>query len=1194
MNLKSSFDHFHREVVRLASSPTTAEETYYAPIRSLWIAILAHLNLPFEVRINTKERRVGGGLDRPDIAFYESVGDYLVVPAEVKLPDSEIGDLVISVGRNDQVGRYLAASRVLIVTNVRSVSLVTVLPGHSQPGAVPPSARSILQTVHLWSSATSMRNGHPISAENAQHFLELVETAVTQFAPVAEPESLARIFARQARLAKQDLPSEFSHAVRPLLEDFGKALGITFGGDEGEEFFRSSLVQTAFYGLFSGWVLWHAEGAQGVFEWSKVPSYLKIPFLGNLFFEFQHPTRLKELKLAKHLDTATATLARVDRKHFFNRFSIPDIEDEVLREGAALTSAAITYFYEPFLAAFDPDLRKELGVWYTPWEIVRYQVRRVDRLLRQELGCPRGFADESVVVLDPACGTGAYLVEILRCIAWQLREEGQDALMPAMLLEAFTTRIFGFEILMAPFVVALLQLYLVLTKLGADLDAVFAQTAGVGGGRLGVMLTNSLTGWSTEQALQLVFPELQAERDAAQNVKQHAKVIVIMGNPPYDRFSSAAVAEEAGLVDAYVGITRNSKGKQVGKTKLFERWGVKKHLLNDLYIRFFRLAEQRIGERADFGVVSFISNSWFYVGRSHPIMRESLLRNFDSIWIDNLHGNRIASERTPWGDSCETIFNVEGGGPGIKVGTAITTLVKKRGAGDRLATVSHRDFWGRAQLKRTALLEALDMDEWLPTKVNEAAGRPAGPRVYRALQVGPTNRWRLIGGDAPAGYEDWASLADLFPKSYMGVHTGKDGAVTALDQANLESRFEAYFSPKLSDAKIEEICPELMQPANEFEDPSAFRQALQEDEEARRPATHVKRYMYRPLDGRVIWYDTKRRRLDALKGQAQGWSGNLIQRFGEEFKADIAFDNLFLCAVEEPRRVSESLPLISNGLVDLHLHDRGTRVIPAWVMVPGEEATLHSEGRPARLASNLSQKAWHALSSAWSLSGDKDGQHGLQLVRDLFYYGLAILHSPQYQADNRAGLEQDWARLPITKSRQSFEKVVANGRNMALLLDPWSSAQRFLKSVLGEAVKDLAKTCGEGNLRVAASDLLVKYSYYAAGKGRWEQRGIEVGESADARWGSTTGDLYLNNKVYLKNVPARVWKYELGGYPVIKKWLGYRQANRRGNAPLLLAELRSLQERVHRVAAILCLHTTLDTGYVEVSENAFTVDDLGF
>jgi predicted helicase len=105
--------------------------------------------------------------------------------------------------------------------------------------------------------------------------------------------------------------------------------------------------------------------------------------------------------------------------------------------------------------------------------------------------------------------------------------------------------------------------------------------------------------------------------------------------------------EEANLADYYKGITRNEEGKQVSQTLLYSRWGVRKHLLDDLYVRFFRLAEIRIGEEAEFGVVSFISNSSYLVGRSHPIMRESLLGHFDAIWIDNLHGNRIASERTP-------------------------------------------------------------------------------------------------------------------------------------------------------------------------------------------------------------------------------------------------------------------------------------------------------------------------------------------------------------------------------------------------------------------------------------------------------------------------------------------------------------------------------------------------------------------
>ena len=126
------------------------------------------------------------------------------------------------------------------------------------------------------------------------------------------------------------------------------------------------------------------------------------------------------------------------------------------------------------------------------------------------------------------------------------------------------------------------------------------------------------------------------------------------------------------------------------------------------FIRFFRLARKRIGEMAEYGIVSFISNSSYLTGRSHPIMRQSILNHFDEVWIDNMHGNRIASERTPWGESCETLFSFDGG-VGVKVGISISTFLKHKAHGHFPAQklVQSRDFWGRADLKRKALLEVL-------------------------------------------------------------------------------------------------------------------------------------------------------------------------------------------------------------------------------------------------------------------------------------------------------------------------------------------------------------------------------------------------------------------------------------------------------------------------------------------------------
>src|SRR5262249_29579780 len=183
----------------------------------------------------------------------------------------------------------------------------------------------------------------------------------------------------------------------------------------------------------------------------------------------------------------------------------------------------------------------------------------------------------------------------------------------------------------APFVIAQLQLYLLLARVGLAPDEKH---------RPAVFLTNALTGWHGPDQLKLNFPELQEEHDAAREVKREAKIIVVIGNPPYNRFAGVPLEEEAALVDYYKGIKRNNRGKQVGQSELFTRWKVRKHLLDDLYIRFFRLAEVRIAEKAEFGVVSFISNASFLTGRSHPIVRESLMKNFQAIWIDNLNGDK--------------------------------------------------------------------------------------------------------------------------------------------------------------------------------------------------------------------------------------------------------------------------------------------------------------------------------------------------------------------------------------------------------------------------------------------------------------------------------------------------------------------------------------------------------------------------
>jgi len=255
-------------------------------------------------------------------------------------------------------------------------------------------------------------------------------------------------------------------------------------------------------------------------------------------------------------------------------------------------------------------------------------VARVDTVLREELGVADGLADPQVYILDPCCGTGAYLVEVLRRIAATLRAANGDALLGHDLKKAAMERVFGFEILPAPYVVAHLQLGLLLQSLGAPLSE-------ENGERVGVYLTNALTNWDVpkrgvqeaEQPYLTGMPELRQERDAAEHVKRQTPILVVLGNPPYNAFAGVSPEEEKGLVEPY-------------KEGLISEWGIKKFNLDDLYVRFFRLAERRIAEMTGRGVVCYISNHSWVSEASFVVLRKRLLQSFDRFWIENMHGNR--------------------------------------------------------------------------------------------------------------------------------------------------------------------------------------------------------------------------------------------------------------------------------------------------------------------------------------------------------------------------------------------------------------------------------------------------------------------------------------------------------------------------------------------------------------------------
>ena len=628
----------------LSTGSGTDERSYYPALEHL----LGAVGNGLKPKVFCIQEPADQDAGHPDFALYTTRQVQKGRPRAGQLPErgvvevKPVGDDAGLTAQSDQVSRYWGRYRLVLVTNLHDFILV------GEDGSGGPAK---LETLRLAKNANDFRN----RLEKPRAFARAVGAGLGEYlarvlshrAALTEPKDLAWLLASYARdgLARVETADNAASlvSVRSALEE---ALGIRFEGERGKHFFRSTLIQTLFYGVFSAWVLWSRSGpnhngplfeadhSPRQFRWREAVWHLRASVLRALFAQLSDPGRLQPLDLVEVLDWTAAALDRVDQAAFFARFN----------EGEA-----VPYFYEPFLEAFDPALRKQLGVWYTPKEVVRYMVASVDKALKDDLGIPDGLAAKNVYVLDPCCGTGAYLAEVLRRIALNLQEQGVGALTGMAVKKAATERVFGFEIMPAPFVVAHLQVGLTLQNLDAPL-------ADDGTERAGVYLTNALTGWEPRTNKPLLFPELEEERDRAERVKQETPILVILGNPPYNGFAGMAVDEERELSDIYRTAKRVRRPEGQG--------------LNDLYVRFFRMAERRIAEQTGHGVVCFISNYSWLDGLSFTGMREHYLETFDKIRIDNLHGDRIISEYAPDGRTSETIFAVQGQSPGIKVGTS--------------------------------------------------------------------------------------------------------------------------------------------------------------------------------------------------------------------------------------------------------------------------------------------------------------------------------------------------------------------------------------------------------------------------------------------------------------------------------------------------------------------------------------------
>src|SRR5690606_38853751 len=314
------------------------------------------------------------------------------------------------------------------------------------------------------------------------------------------------------------------------------------------------------------------------------------------------------------------------------------------------------------------------------------------------------------------------------------------------------------------------------------------------------------------------------------------RILVVLGNPPYDGYAALALDEERKLTDAYRAPRRAEVPRPQGQG------------LNDLYVRFFRVAERQIAERTGRGLVCLVTNGSWLDGLSHTAMRERFLDAFDGVWVDNLHGDKYRTGKlTPAGEPDPSVFSTRHNREGIQVGTAVA-LLARTDPHEGARAVRYRDFWGKEKLRMLGALAdegalaglGVEAPEYVTLVPEPALGLPFVPRE--------------VGDD----YLDWPSLPDLFPASFPGVKTSRDEALVDVDLDSLKTRMAAYFAPEVSDAEAERIAPRLMVSTRRF-DATATRRTLQ-----RRGinAEGFVRYLYRPFDVRWLYWDPDTKLLD--------------------------------------------------------------------------------------------------------------------------------------------------------------------------------------------------------------------------------------------------------------------------------------------------------------------------------------------
>jgi predicted helicase len=610
---------------------------------------------------------------------------------------------------------------------------------------------------------TPIANGENELTELLQNFLTI------QAETISTPKELAKRMASIARLIRVTIESALEtentddsdfDPLHDQMMSFRKVLLP----DLSEAQFADLYAQTIAYGLFSARCNSHTPPFTRLSAGQAVPK--TNPFLRQLF------DNIAGINLDERITWAVDDLAEL-----LNRTNI----EEILKDFGKRTRQEdpVVHFYETFLAEYNPKLRETRGVYYTPEPVVSYIVRSIDKILQKDFGLPKGLADSSkikikqgkteieshkLLILDPATGTGTFLYSVIKQIA--KRFEKNRGMWDGYVSEHLLPRIFGFELLVAPYSVAHLKLGLLLEETGYKFQS---------NERLRVFLTNTLEEVDRLSDVSGLTRWLNDEADFASKIKQDAPVMVVLGNPPYSGESANKgewIKQLLHGVDTHTGkLTENYfevDGKPLGERN--PKW------LNNDYVKFIRFAQWRI-EQTGFGVLGFITSNSYLDSPTFRGMRESLINTFDELYILDLHGNSNRQERSPDGSPDQNVFD-------ITEGVSIGIFIKKQTEQKEPTKVFHQHLYGI----REVFSESDDGER-------EIIG---GKYQWLWQNDISTTDWTQIEPKTPyylflpqdetlqAEYNIGWKITEVMPNNNMGITTGNDNRFVKFNKDDFE------------------------------------------------------------------------------------------------------------------------------------------------------------------------------------------------------------------------------------------------------------------------------------------------------------------------------------------------------------------------------------------------------------------------